>query len=44
MRNKKLCIAMLTLTLTACSNHDGLYAPVDNPQEDVKPAGEYFDC
>ena len=34
---------MLTLTLTACSNHDGLYAPVDNPKEDVKPAGEYFD-
>ena len=24
---------MLTLTLTACSNHDGLYAPVDNPKE-----------
>ena len=34
---------MLTLTLTACSNHDGLYAPVDNPKEDVKPVGEYFD-
>jgi len=46
MRNKRLQMALMTVSLmggfTACGNHD-LYAPVDIPQEDVKPASEYFD-
>lgn len=47
MRNKSMYVTLLTASLmtglTACSNHDGLYAPADEPKEEVKPASEYFD-